>query len=113
MKKQPHKKSFDEISLSRIRELDEAGIVFNSIMPTLEELIDACGAKFWALEWVTNKKWVAHSFSGQVTSTDNTEHSIVGIKASGSNTKMAVSALLLALKNTYPNGDDENQGEGD
>lgn len=66
--------------------------------PSLEELIDACGAKFWALEWVTNNKWVAHSFGGRITTESLPERSIAGIRAEGRTRKIAVANLFIALR---------------
>lgn len=66
--------------------------------PTLAELIDACGPKFWALEWVTNKRWVAHSFAAKLTVESLPDRSIGGIRAEGRDAETAVANLFLALR---------------
>ena len=53
-------------------------------VPTLEELIEECGSKFYRLHRVTDRSWMADDISGQY-------------DEDGPNPKVAVARLWLAL----------------
>lgn len=64
-------------------------------VPTLSELVEACGKKFWALE-VVGKKWRARAFNSRKV-TNMSDKSFEGLDSIGSSPEEAVASLYLAL----------------